>query len=124
MFQDKFPEKYLEGIRLFNEGLYFESHEVWEDLWKEVVGQEKLFYQALIQAAAALLKFESGIPTGAEMLYNKVLPKLTEIPDHYLGLDVRKFEREFKLFFSELWAAPDRSTVRFPREKVPKIVLK
>ena len=30
---------YVEGIRLFNAGEYFEAHEVWEDLARRVGGE-------------------------------------------------------------------------------------
>ncbi len=76
----EYPEKYLEGIRLFNEEDFFECHEVLEELWSETLGAEKKFYQGLIQAAVALFHFgnenlggaanstnpsaKSSIPTG------------------------------------------------------------
>ena len=52
-----YPEKYVEGIRLFNEEEFFECHEVLEELWQETLGREKKFYQGLIQAAVALFHF-------------------------------------------------------------------
>ena len=52
-----FPEKYLEGIRLFNECEFFDCHQVLEDLWQETLGPERKFYQGLIQAAVALFHF-------------------------------------------------------------------
>ena len=30
------PEKYLEGIRLFNAGDYYDAHEAWEEHWQNM----------------------------------------------------------------------------------------
>jgi Domain of unknown function (DUF309) len=46
------PASYFgEGINLFNNGKFFECHEAWEEVWKRSAGDEKLFYQGIIQAA-------------------------------------------------------------------------
>ncbi|MFM8803409.1 MAG: DUF309 domain-containing protein, partial [Planctomycetia bacterium] len=41
---------YLQGIEKFNECDYYESHEIWEELWTEYRGPSRKFYQGLIQA--------------------------------------------------------------------------
>ncbi len=97
----QFPRQYLEGIHLFNEGKYFEAHEIWEEIWGESVGLEKKFYQALIMVAVALLKRESNIPGGAEKMYQRALERLAELPDSYFGIDIREFEKEFRENFSD-----------------------
>ena len=38
---DPYDPRYLAGILFFNEGDYFEAHEVWEDLWAESHGDER-----------------------------------------------------------------------------------
>lgn len=44
-----------EGLLLFNEGNFYDAHEVWEDLWRETVDPlRKTCYQGLIQAAVGL----------------------------------------------------------------------
>ncbi len=43
----------LEAIALFNMGKFWESHEVFEDLWRSEQGELKKFAQGLVQAAAA-----------------------------------------------------------------------
>lgn len=41
------------GIDAFNEGRYFDAHEEWEQIWLQEKGDDKPFYQGLIQVAAA-----------------------------------------------------------------------
>ncbi|MEI7780964.1 MAG: DUF309 domain-containing protein, partial [Planctomycetota bacterium] len=60
---------YLDGIEKFNECDYYESHEVWEELWTEYRGPSRKFYQGLIQAAVALYHFGNGNIRGARKLH-------------------------------------------------------
>ena len=48
---------YLQGIEHFNVCDFYESHEVWEELWANYQGPSRKFYQGLIQAAVALASF-------------------------------------------------------------------
>ena len=58
----------LEGLRLFEAGAYFESHEAWESLWHEVGGPERELLQGLIQLAAARHHLRQGNRSGAAYL--------------------------------------------------------
>ena len=46
-----------EGIRLFNEGQFFECHEIWEGFYHETDEANKPFVEGLIQLAAAFRMF-------------------------------------------------------------------
>jgi hypothetical protein len=49
---------FARAAALFNEGAFFEAHEVWENLWIETsIGPERTLFQGLIQVAAAFHKF-------------------------------------------------------------------
>ena len=67
-----------DGILLFNRGCYFESHEVLEEVWKITSGEEKLWVQGLIQAAAGFHKLKLGFPDGALKLLKRSAAKLQE----------------------------------------------
>ena len=73
---DEWPEKYVEGIRLFNEEEFFECHDVLEELWAETLGEDKKFLQGLIQASVALFHFGNENLGGARKLYHASLEKL------------------------------------------------
>ncbi len=47
-------ELFESACRHFDEGNYFEAHEVWEDLWNEASGARHAYLQCLIQVAVAL----------------------------------------------------------------------
>ena len=48
---------FLKGIELFNGGRFYDSHEVWEDVWRSTTPEPKNLFQGLIQIAAALHQF-------------------------------------------------------------------
>ena len=58
---------YLFGFELFDQGFYWEAHEVWEPVWLALPdsAQEKFFVQALIQTSNAYLKLRMEKPKAA-----------------------------------------------------------
>ncbi len=60
------------GIRLFNEGFYWEAHEVWEAVWMNAPpnSREKHFVQGLIHFANGLLKIRMDRPAAARRLFD------------------------------------------------------
>ncbi len=92
-------EFFQEGIELFNQGRFFECHEVWEEVWKRSQGAEKLFYQGLIQAAVAILHAERGNRDGARRLYAKARAKLDPLSADYMGLAIGKLRDDLERFF-------------------------
>lgn len=76
-----------EGIRLFNEGLFWEAHEAWERLWLETALPEKRFIQGLIQIAAAWHHVGRENRVGAARLARRSLSKLESFDPGYWSLD-------------------------------------
>jgi hypothetical protein len=101
-FNGLYPWEYLEGVDLFNVGRYFEAHEVWEEIWLRSSGQEKIFYQMLIQSAVGLHHFERNNWTGARGMHRRVAEKLAALPGVYMSLDLVNFGRQFKAVFKPL----------------------
>ena len=82
----------LRGKLLFNQGHFFESHEVLEEVWMETRGREKLWIQGLIQAAAGFHKLKQGSPTGAVRLLKRSADKLIPADDPVLAGFGREIE--------------------------------
>lgn len=87
------------GIELFNQGRFFECHEAWEEVWKRSHGNEKLFYQGLIQAAVAILHAERGNRDGARRLWAKARAKLDPLSDQHMGLAIGTLRDDLTRFF-------------------------
>jgi predicted metal-dependent hydrolase len=101
-YQGLYPWEYLEGIAHFNARRYFEAHEIWEEIWLRSSGEEKIFYQMLIQSAVGLHHFERSNWTGARGMYRRVAEKLAALPRAYLSLDLATFASQFKSVFKAL----------------------
>ena len=69
-------------------GLYFECHETLEEIWLEEHGEERKFYQGIIQIAAGYYKLEQGVPVGALKLWRMGIEKLQAYSPVYLGVNV------------------------------------
>ena len=80
---------FLRGIDLFHAGFLWESHEAWEEIWKESTDAvDRDFLQGLIQLAAALLKKHVGNERGARVLTQRSRERLERVPAHCRGVDV------------------------------------
>jgi uncharacterized protein len=93
-------EHFAEGIELFNAGRFFECHEAWEAVWLRSQGQEKLFYQGLIQAAVAILHAERGNREGALSLCDKAMLKLDPLPNVHMGLAIDELRSAVRAFIA------------------------
>ena len=87
-------EAYERGIRLFNREKFFEAHEAWEEIWHRAHEVDRRFLQGLIQAAAFLLKVETGSAEGSRRLYQRSIDKLKAYRPGYWGLKVDKLLEE------------------------------
>lgn len=102
---EEFDSRYLEGIRLFNGHEFFECHDVLEDLWNDILGPEREFYQGLIHAAVACFHFENSNLTGARKMFTSCRGYLTPYCPVFMGLDVEAFLEALSECFRELRAA-------------------
>jgi predicted metal-dependent hydrolase len=89
-------ERYLKFFELFNERDFYECHEVLEDLWMETTGEERPYYQGLIQTATAFYHLENGNGAGARKLFTTGLDYLAPYPARYKGFDLGEYRAECK----------------------------
>jgi len=78
----------IQGIEEFNRGLFFECHETLEAIWLEEHGEDRLFYQGIIQIAAGYYKVQQGVLIGAIKLWRMGLEKLEPYGPAHLGVDL------------------------------------
>jgi uncharacterized protein len=88
---------FREGIEHFDAQRYYDAHESWEDLWRTLDGQDRLFVQALIQAAVALHHLGRGNLAGARQLARATFSKLSLLPPAYWGLDCEALAADLSL---------------------------
>jgi hypothetical protein len=78
-----------EGIRLFNAGRYFESHETLEEYYQRAEETHKPFLEALIQLAAGVrLARDFEEAKGPARMVRQALIRLENYRPVYLGIKV------------------------------------
>ena len=82
------------GIQLFNDGEFFECHEVLEEAWTPERGPRRLFLQALIHVAVGWYHCQRGNPVGAGRQLRKALRKLGAYLPEYEGVDTARLAGE------------------------------
>ena len=85
-----YDARFVQGVAYFNECDFFEAHEVWEELWTEVQGPTRKFFQGMIQLAVCLHHFGNGNVRGARKLYHSCRGYLEEYLPHCYGVDLEK----------------------------------
>lgn len=82
--------RFEEGAALFNAGDYFACHEAWEDVWRELTGDERLFVQGLIEIAVGLYHASRWNVAGARGLFSRAVARLERFVPEYGGVDVQE----------------------------------
>lgn len=107
-----------EGIGLFNEGRFFESHEVWENFYLEAEESSKPFLEALIQLAAAFRIYRDfGEAKGPVRMVYQALIRLENYQPAYLQVQVAELCRAAEAWVKAAEAAPSRAS----DSSIPKI---
>jgi hypothetical protein len=109
----------LKGIDEFNQRLFFECHETLEEIWLEEHGEDRKFYQGIIQIAAGYFKWQQGVPAGAFKLWRTGLEKIEPYGPAHLGIQVDLLVDAVKLNLAELEAA--RQSGAAPALDIPTI---
>lgn len=78
----------LKGLEKFNQGEYFEAHELLEEAWKEDETPARELYRAILQVAVAYLQIERGNYNGAVKMFLRVRQWIDPLPDLCRGVDV------------------------------------
>ena len=78
----------LQAAVLFQAGLFFEVHEVLEDVWRGLTGARRIFVQGLIQIVVGMHHLAHGNATGAAALFERGRAKLVERGPVVEGLEV------------------------------------
>jgi hypothetical protein len=124
MQTEPYDPLYLKGIADFNECEFYDSHEIWEELWAEYRGPSRKFYQGLIQAAVALHHFGNGNVRGAKKLYVSCRDYLEPYRPHHQGVDLEKFLTEMEQCFAEALASEEQFPhVEIDADRIPEIHL-
>ena len=102
------------GRAAFNRGAFFEAHELWEEVWRDLAGDPRALVQGLIQIAAGLHHLQRGRPRPAARLLSrgvKKIPRDVAAPPEVEAL-VRDVERQLTQLATPGARGPDASALK------------
>ena len=112
------------GAALFNQGLYWEAHEAWEELWLELEDEPKLFVQGLIQVSAGYFKATVQMqPRGCVKLLTTALEKLDRAPPDFMGIETVRFLPAVRRTLAEAQRWLDGEIAAIDRAMLPRVEL-
>lgn len=118
-----YDPRYLAGLRLYYLGRYWDSHEEWEEIWRESRGAERHFYQGLIQLDAALIHTGRGHWGGVANLLARSLGHLEQCPDRLLGMDVSHLREQLRAYRQEILALKEGRKSAFEESLRPELAV-
>lgn len=106
-----------EGIKLFNQGRFFESHEALESFYQDTEEANKPFIEGLVQLAAALRIYSDfGEIKGPIRMIYQALIRFENYHPSFLGIRVKEFAAAM-----EAWAKEAETVEGKPFSAIPKI---
>ena len=98
-----FDKHYLGFFHCFNQQLFFEAHEVLEELWlPQRRGPRDLFYKGLIQLAGAFVHVQKDRRQPALALLSLARGNLQRYPDIYESLNLPRVLKMIDAWSAEL----------------------
>ena len=79
--QFKMDKLLRKGVEHFNERLFYEAHEFWEEIWHARNGSEKVFFQGLILLAGAGVHYQKQRSEPAKRLLKLAQIRFNESQD-------------------------------------------
>lgn len=118
----KLPTAGQRGVRLFNQGEYYRCHDAFEEVWQKKSGEERYYYQGLIQIAVALFKIkEEGNWRGAVALLSKGKNHLEAVDPARVELDLERLKSESGQILEKLKSLGPQRIGEIDNEKFPKL---
>jgi uncharacterized protein len=81
------------GVRLWDQGRFFEAHECLEAVWHASPDDDRDFWQGVIQVAVGGVHLQRGNRDGAVALLGRACERLTPYPEVHRGVRVDELRR-------------------------------
>lgn len=92
----------VRGLQLFNQGEYFDAHEVLEEAWNQDHTPAREMYRAILQIAVAYLQIERGNYQGAVKMFLRVRQWIQPLPEYCRGVDIVQLRQDAQKVYEHL----------------------
>ena len=84
----RFKESLHEAINLFNNQKWYEAHDAFEDIWNDLVGDERQIVQGILQVSVSQFHLNKGNLNGAMILLGEGLGRIKNRVSEDLEIDL------------------------------------
>lgn len=103
--------QFQQGLDLFNADEFYDCHEVLEELWEDLLGNEKRSVQGILQVAVGFYHLRTGNLNGARSQFRKALGKFEKFPPpSHFPMDIPALEKQMKQTLDRLSPVTDLTT--------------
>ncbi len=88
------PHHAVQGLKKFNQGKYFEAHDLLELAWVEDQSPGRDLYRAILQVSVAYYQILRGNYNGAAKMFLRVRKWIDPLPDSCRGINIKKLRQE------------------------------
>jgi uncharacterized protein len=111
----------IEGMKLFNEGKYFDAHEELEIAWNEEKGRVRELYQGILQISVTYLHITRANYQGALKVHIRAMRRLKDWPEVCRGIQVGQLKRDCEVVMKEVERLGADHLAEFDRSLFKKI---
>ena len=87
----RFKDSLQEAIDLFNNQKWYEAHDAFEDIWNDLVGNERQIVQGILQVSVSQFHLNKGNVNGAMILLGEGLGRIKNRVSEDLEIDLILF---------------------------------
>ena len=84
----RFKDSLQEAIDLFNNQKWYEAHDAFEDIWNDLVGDERQIVQGILQVSVSQFHLNKGNLNGAMILLGEGLGRIRNRSSEDLEIDL------------------------------------
>ena len=84
----RFKDSLEEAIDLFNNQKWYEAHDAFEDIWNDLVGDERQIVQGILQVSVSQYHLNKGNLNGAMILLGEGLGRIKNKVSEDLEIDL------------------------------------
>ena len=122
MSSDTLLLRFKDGIRKFNEGEFYVCHDILEDIWFDVRGWTRTFYQGIIHIAVGYYHITvRENPKGALSQLNKAINKLQPYSPSFQGVELEKLINTIRTSIQIIQSHLEFNSADFDRKLIPQI---
>ncbi len=114
--------RFKKGIQKFNEGEFYDCHDILEDVWCDVRGETRAFYQGLIHAAVGYYHITvRKNPKGAISQLTKAINKFQPFSPVFQGVELELLISRIEQSIQVIKNSSEAGNAEFDHLLIPKL---